>query len=132
MKKFKTATSQNGMTLIEVMAALVIFSIGILALGSLQLNAIGANSSAKQITEATRLLADQIEILMAAEWNSGKTATPLHQGEHLSTAYPPFTLNWKIADTAAPIFKKEIDVKVTWKKGGRHHAFEQSIIRVRD
>ena len=53
----------TGFTLIEVLVALAIFTIGILALTSLQAVYIGGNSSARMQTEATSLATQWLERL---------------------------------------------------------------------
>ena len=57
----KDKNSNSGFTLIEVLIALAIFAIGILALTSLQAVYIGGNSSARMQTEATTLAAQWLE-----------------------------------------------------------------------
>lgn len=54
---------EKGFTLIELMIAMVVLGIGILALIQMQVAAMSGNSSANQMTIATTLAQDQIERL---------------------------------------------------------------------
>ena len=53
----------RGFTLIEVLIALLFFSISMLGLGALQLNSIKSVAKADTITKATALAHSQIELL---------------------------------------------------------------------
>lgn len=65
----KTLTnSQNGFTLIETLIAMVVFSVGILGLASMQITSIQGNSQARQITEASNLAADRIESILSLDY----------------------------------------------------------------
>lgn len=54
-----------GFTLIEVLIAMAIFSIGILAVTTMQIRSINQNASARMQTEATTLAVDWMERLLA-------------------------------------------------------------------
>jgi len=57
--------NQNGFTLVELLIALVIFSVGILGVATMQITSIKGNGKANQISEASNAGADRIEILIA-------------------------------------------------------------------
>ncbi|MDY6839216.1 MAG: prepilin-type N-terminal cleavage/methylation domain-containing protein [Thermodesulfobacteriota bacterium] len=56
--------SQKGFTLMEVMLAIVVFSIGVFAVGTMQMRSVAANKYARELTEATALAQRQIEEMM--------------------------------------------------------------------
>ena len=62
--------NDRGLTLIEMMVALFVFSVGILALYSLQLTAIKGNHTANSISNVTTYLSDQIERLYDTPFSS--------------------------------------------------------------
>lgn len=61
----KTKNKENGFTLVEVLVAISILAFGLLAVASMQLAAIQANSSAIEITEALNVAQDKMEELIA-------------------------------------------------------------------
>jgi type IV pilus modification protein PilV len=65
----KHLENQDGFTIVEVLMALVIFSIGIMAIAGMQLSSIRGNSSARIHTEAGVQAQDQIESLMALPYD---------------------------------------------------------------
>jgi prepilin-type N-terminal cleavage/methylation domain-containing protein len=60
---------QNGFTLIEVLIAIVILTVGILAAALMQVSALGGNSLASRTTQASTLAGGAIEELMSTAYN---------------------------------------------------------------
>ena len=60
--------SERGFTLVEIMVAVVVLSIGLLASASMQLSAVHVNSSANGMTAATNLAQSRLEELMALQY----------------------------------------------------------------
>ena len=60
---------QRGFTLIEILIAITIFAIGILAVASMQISSINGNADAQRITDASTIAQDQLEELMALDYN---------------------------------------------------------------
>jgi prepilin-type N-terminal cleavage/methylation domain-containing protein len=58
-------TNSRGFTLIEVLIAMAIFAIGILAVTTMQMRSINQNASARMQTEATTLAVDWMERLLS-------------------------------------------------------------------
>ena len=61
--------NQNGFTLIEIMIAITVLAIGILAIAKMQLAAVKGNSYASGLTEASTLAQDKMEELMSLAYN---------------------------------------------------------------
>ena len=59
---------ERGFTFIEVLIVIAVFSIGVLAVASMQITSINANASARMSGEATALAANQLEVLMAKDY----------------------------------------------------------------
>lgn len=59
---------QSGFTLIEALVAMVILTIGILTLYTMQVSSIHGNSTANQITKATTTGANQLEDIFAMDY----------------------------------------------------------------
>ncbi len=66
----KQSHNDNGFTIIEVLIAIVILSIGILAVAKMQIASINSNSNAMKFTEATIAAQNQIESLMAISFDN--------------------------------------------------------------
>ena len=68
MKTFRSRTgmtvSEEGFTLLEVMLAICIFTVGIMAVASMQMSTINLNSSALVLTEALNVAQDKMEELI--------------------------------------------------------------------
>ena len=108
---------QNGYTLLEVIIALVIFSIGLLAVASMQLRAIKGNQFSGTLTEGTNWAADQMETLMSLPY----TDVDLTAGDH--TGGPPeddsiYTIAWNVADDDTTNNTKTITITVAWTDRG--------------
>ncbi len=106
--KYKTGNS--GFTLIEVLFAIAIFAIGILALTSLQAVYIGGNSSARIQTEATTLAAqwlERLKILPYAHDDLDPVGNPHRQ------AVGAYRIEWNVADNSPINEVKTIRITVT-------------------
>lgn len=62
--------NRSGFTLLEVLIALFIFSIGILGVNAMQLTSIQGNGKANRITEASSVAADRIEQILSMPYDS--------------------------------------------------------------
>ena len=83
---------QEGFTLIEVMVALTVFTIGILALGALQISSIRGNHTSSAFSEAATLASDRMEKLIHAPYDHADLS-----GEHTETQ-GLYTLSWAVVN----------------------------------
>ena len=101
--------NSNGFSLLEVMIALAIFAIGILALGNLQVQSTNYNSSAREFTDAVLVGQNQMEQLMAVPFTDASlTGDPTMgvQGVMISNGIPInsngsiaiYTAQWIVTD----------------------------------
>jgi type IV pilus assembly protein PilV len=60
---------EDGFTMIEILIALTIFAVGLLALAALQTTAISLNSTSNKLTNLSTVAMDQIEKLSALPYN---------------------------------------------------------------
>ena len=70
MIAMKTLQFENGFTLIEVLIAIAVLSIGILALYTMQTNSIIGNSNANTLTTASTWASDQIENFISLQYSN--------------------------------------------------------------
>lgn len=103
----KILAPNNGFTLIEVLIAIAIFSIGILAVASLQTDALGVTRSSRITTECLTLATQHAERLMALpiypDPNDFSQQSPeLVQGNHTENdnlSVPPrYQIQWTVQD----------------------------------
>jgi type IV pilus modification protein PilV len=110
----KKAKAARGFTLVEVMMALAVFSIGILAIYAMQVTATNGNGGARKRTEAVSWAANQMEILKSSPYEA------LTNGQ---TARGPYNLNWTITDVDLDSDgvndSKNIVVTASWLERGR-------------
>ena len=133
---------QEGFTLLEVIIAISILTVGLLAVASMQGSAIMANASATDITDATTMAADRLEKLAALSYNhtdlqdtdgdgaaglgnTGFDADPLTAADadfgiaQQTARGKTYSVYWNIAANDPKVGTKTIQVIVTWEDHGR-------------
>ena len=86
----------RGFTFVELLIVIAIFSIGILAVASMQVTAINANASARMSGEATALAANQLETLMASGYGDDVLNPAFNPHKIVQGAY---TINWIVTES---------------------------------
>ena len=95
VEKIFVQTNAQGFTLLEVVIALAVFSIGILAIASIQISSINGNASARMQTEATTLAVERLERLIALPYDHADLDE--NNNPHLATS-GVYTIIWRITD----------------------------------
>jgi len=86
MKTYATG-NDKGFTFIEVLVAITLLAVGILAVASMQVTALGGNDAAEEITEASTLATDQLETLLSLSYTDAMLQDdPGSTGNFLGTA----------------------------------------------
>jgi prepilin-type N-terminal cleavage/methylation domain-containing protein len=116
---------KHGFTLIEVLIAMAIFSIGILSVASLQLFSTKNTTTANIMTQATMLARAQIEYLHSSDI---ATSADLALGHHNDPDNPIdengiaggiFMRSWRVSAGSGPS-SREIEVTVNWNRRGQN------------
>jgi type IV pilus assembly protein PilV len=115
-----------GFTLIEIMIAMAVLGLGLIALAAMQLQALRFGSSGKHVSQAAVIARVKMEEFQRMPWASVATTawtTPVTEyaevlGEGGTVNEQAFDLSWRIADLIANR-TRAIDVQVTWDEPGR-------------
>lgn len=116
-------SGENGFTILEVLIAISIFAVGLLAVAALQITAFQGNRVGDELTKATMLAQMQVEALKGADFNSATLAP----GNYVDANNPidetgapapggRFTRTWTIANNTA--FSRLVTVTVGWTTMG--------------
>lgn len=118
LKRFKEI---SGFTLLEVMIGLVIFTTGLLLLGSMMIVSIEGNVWSNKTTEVVQVIRDKVE-----EFRNLKPAD-MHSGEDVVDG---MTRSWSVSDEADNL--KKLEVVVSWndKRDVTHACTTATFIQV--
>lgn len=113
---------EKGFTLLEVLIAISIFSIGILAVGTMQIASIRGNTSARTHTEAATWAADRVERLMALPYNHPDLDAAAANNPHSVPPEGVYNISWNVTDNTPITNTKTITIIVTWNARGANRS----------
>ena len=108
--QMETLKKEDGYTLIEVLIALTVFAVGMLAVAGMQTSAIRMNSTAGILTNLSTWGMDKIEELSALTYSD-----PLldSAGNPYQELLGDYTISWTVIDNNPVINTKNITVTIT-------------------
>jgi type IV pilus assembly protein PilV len=121
--------SSKGFTLIEVMIALIILAVGLLALMTMQIVSIKANAFSSEMTYSSMLAEQQLENLKYLPFTDPAlvaTPTPQTLPPIVDNTGASYTVSWQVADTTPTM--KTITLTVTWVSPRLGTAAQQAAI----
>jgi type IV pilus assembly protein PilV len=127
---------QNGWTLIEVLVAVVILTVGLLAVGTMQISAIRGNFMGGNTSIALTLASEKMEDLLNRNYTDAALANGAHTEQVRDSGVVGaggfYQRNWNIADTVTGTNNwptmKQMTVTVNWE-GNRHRVTISSMRR---
>ncbi len=135
----KNGINNRGFSLLEVVIALGIFSIGILAIASLQITATSGNAKARFSTEAATLAQDVVERLLAIDYV--RDSIPLRSefkfADNGTRVYQDpsgrYTIDWTVSGPDTPIDRAiTVNVTVRWWAYGIPRRYNLNFIKTEE
>lgn len=113
---------EKGFTLLEVLIAMAIFSVGLLGLASLSVHTITGNASSKRISSATVLAESKVEAFrnMAfddSDLSAGTHNDPNNPVDEDGNSGGMYTRSWIVTDNTPFPGIKKAEVAVSWDSG---------------
>lgn len=109
----KYLTQEKGFSLIEVLVAITIFAVGLLAVASMQLTSVKGNFSARNVTESITLGQSKAEELYTLAYGH----SDLTAGTH-TQALGYYNYSWTVVDDDVLNNTKTISLDVQYTKDG--------------
>ncbi len=118
---------EKGFTLLEVLVAMAILLIGLLAVAALQSTAARSNEKAKQMSQALALAETKVEEIINMDYDDCNNSTLTEDGpeEGFRVTYPLVEVDSPVADT------KLIDVEIIWSSYGKNNSLVLSYIKAK-
>ena len=126
-KRRRSTRGRRGMTLVEIMVAMVILSFGLLGVAALQVRAITEGSGGEHLSRASSLSRNRVEELNRIAWDAAPLDNSLGVWSVPTTITPrdqAYTRQERIAwDNVDPTLAKlkTIEVRVTWSDNKRQN-----------
>ncbi len=111
VRRVSPEKDERGFTLIEALIALVIFSIGILGVATMQITAMNSNTVARLQTEAAAIAASKMEELHRLTYSDAD----LSNGPHGPETEGAYRVAWSVVNNQPVNSTKMVQVVVTPK-----------------
>ena len=122
----KNDATINGFTLLEVLVAMALLSVGLLAVAALQSTAARSNDKAEQLNQALALGRTKIEEIVSMDYGvcNSSSLTNGTDGNYL--------VNYTITpDNPVANSTKQIDVIISWSGYGKNNSLMLSYIKAK-
>ena len=108
--RYSKKVKENGFTLLEVLIAILILSVGMMGMASLTVAIINGNRFSNDLTTATTLAQDKMEDVRGTSYSTVASETKAV----LSSPYDEYKQEVTIADDSPATGMKTVSVKVYW------------------
>jgi type IV pilus assembly protein PilV len=109
---------EEGFTLIEIMIALVVMSIGLTALAAVQISAIRGNAFSKRMTTAVSIADEKIEQIKSIQYANIISESSIQ----ITQSNMNFTRQVTVTDNSPLPNSRKVEVVVTWSEGSKSHS----------
>jgi type IV pilus assembly protein PilV len=109
---------EEGFTLIEIMIALVIMSIGLTALAAVQISAIRGNAFSKRMTTAVSIADEKIEQIKSIPYANIISESSIQ----ITQSNMNFTRQVTVTNNSPLPNSRKVEVVVTWPEGSKSHS----------
>jgi len=106
----KNLKTERGFTLVEIMVAICVFSVGMLAVASMQVSGTQGTANAKWQTGAVVWASDQMEKIISLPYDHPDLA----DGAHAGVTEDQYAISWVVQDDELVDNTKTITVTVAW------------------
>lgn len=112
--------TSDGFTLVELVVALLIFSIGVMGFIKMQGESIRGNAFSQQMSTALSLAQDKAEELVQLDYKNGssKIASGSASATRNGVAYD---LVWTVSSMGSSAAPSDVDLVVTWREKLLNH-----------
>jgi type IV pilus assembly protein PilV len=125
----KPILNQNAFSLIEILIAISIFSIGMLAVVSLQISSMDLNTSSRRLTDATALASERMERLLALPYTHEDLLE--ENNEDFQDTNGIYEISWNIVEDQFINDTKTIQVIVAFNNRGEQRQVELQQVKSR-
>jgi len=108
---------EGGFTLVELILAISILCVGLLAVGTMQNSAIRGNYLGYSVTESTTLAQDRLEWLMMQSYTDAALDAGTGKADPVGGAPTGYQITYDVAPLGGGITAKVITVRVTKQEG---------------
>lgn len=118
---------RGGMTLVEIMIAMVILSFGLLGVAAIQVRAITEGNGGRHLSAASAIARNQVEALTRQAWDAAAladTGGAWSAPTNVVTVDQTFALSERITNNAvllAAVTIKSVEVRVLWSDAKRQN-----------
>lgn len=121
----KITKGQQGFSLIELLVAITIFAVGLLAVAGMQTTALTGNFSARATTEGTEYGLGKVEELLSQPFDHAD----LGAGSHAAVTDGIYSYTWTVTDNDRLANTKTVQVDVTWSYRGISHTTDLTFVK---